>query len=59
MILAPLLFAASVLVGYLAEEARERWFWRRLTIRTFTSAPVSTQMPTVAELHHPTWTEDA
>jgi hypothetical protein len=45
-------------VGYLVSEARERWYWQRMAIRTFTSAPMSTQMPTVAELPSPTWMED-
>lgn len=43
-------FLGWVAVGYLVSEARERRYWQRLAIRTFTSAPMSTQMPTVAEL---------
>lgn len=48
-------FLGWVAVGYLASEAGERAFWRREAIPAFTTAPMSTRMPTVAELPSPNW----
>lgn len=47
-----------VAVGYLISEARERWYWRREAIRTFTTAPMSTTAPTLT-VRQPDWMEDA
>lgn len=44
-------------LGALIAVAVDRWWWRRLAIKTFTRAPMSTTPPTLTELNRPTWTE--
>ncbi len=51
-------FFGGLVLGVLIDGARERVFWRRLTITTYTQHPISTTMPTMTGLRTPDWMQD-
>lgn len=55
MILALLLFAVGVVVGYLIERWKEPRLMRRLAATVGPRAPISTTPPTVATMRTPDW----
>ncbi len=51
-------FLAWVAVGWALGEWHERRLWRQ-AMQVLSPGAMSTTPPTVAELHRPSWTEDA
>lgn len=51
-------FMGWVAVGWAVSEWHEQRLWRQAA-RALTPGPMSTEVPTLAELNRPAWTEDA
>lgn len=51
-------FLGGVVLGFILEEVRDRWLWRK-AMRALAVGPMSTTPPTTTELHRPSWMEDA